>query len=176
MPFGIDDALMLASVGSSLFSAFGSGSHSQNTSQNWAMQAQDMQLAQQQNAMRQQQMNLDAERRKRDIIRNAQVATAKAENSAANSGALNSSGIEGARGGISGQAGVNYLGVAQNQEIGNKMFALDNQRAMLGFYQSQYQNKLNQNNMFDYAGAAGSFFNKDNRDSLSSLYTYFKSL
>lgn len=172
----ISIGMAAVSVGSSLFSMFGSNSHNENTSQNWMMQAQDMQLAQQQNAVRQQQMNLDSDRRKRDIIRNAQVATAKAENAAANGGALNSSGIEGARAGISGQAGVNYLGVSQNQEIGNTMFALDNQRAMLNFQQSQYQNKRSQNNMYDYAGAFGSVMTKDNRESLSNMFTYLKSL
>lgn len=175
--FGIDDALMAASVGGSLVSGFSSlFGKRQDNSQNYQLQAQDMMLATQQNALRQNQMNLDAQRRKRDIIRQAQAATAMAENSAANSGALNSSSMEGARAGISGQAGVNFLGVSQNQQIGNDMFALDNTRAMVGFQMSQNQNRQNRTNLGDIGGIAGSFLNKDNRNSISSLYSYFKGL
>jgi predicted DNA repair protein MutK len=87
---------------------------------------------------RQQQMNLDAMRRKRDIIRQAQIAQSTAQATATSQGAGESSGIAGAMGGISGMAGVNSLGVSQNQELGNKMFDINrekldvfNQSAML---------------------------------------------
>lgn len=148
------------SVGSSLFGLFGSKKSGQVNPQ---MAAMYNQLSLQNNQLEQTRMNLDAERRKRDIIRNAQVATAKAENSAANSGALNSSGIEGARAGISGQAGVNYLGVSQNQEIGNQMFANKNMQGMLD-YQMQGQKAQSPN-----YGAMGAEFFSNNADEISRL-------
>lgn len=72
---------------------------------------------------RQQQMNLDATRKKREIIRQAQVARAQAVSTANAQGAGDSSALMGAEGAISGQSGVNYLGVSQNQQIGNDIFA-----------------------------------------------------
>lgn len=169
-----------ASVGSGLYSLFGGGSNQPNyqaQAAQFALQQQDMNLAMVQNAQRQKQMNLDANRRKRDIIRQAQVATANAEAAAAGSGALNSSGVEGARATISGQAGVNYLGVSQNQEIGNTMFALDNMRAQNQFQQSQLQAmQQSRTPRTDYGSAVGSFFNADNRNSINSVYTYLRSL
>lgn len=161
------------SLGSSLFSAFGG---SKSSKPNPQMQMMEMLLAARQNALRQQQMNLDAQRRKRDIIRSAQVATANAEAAAAGGGALNSSGIEGARAGISGQAGTNILGVSQNLEIGNQMFALDNQRALTGFMKSQQEGAASKTGFGDYASAAGGFLSKDNKESISSIYSYLKSI
>lgn len=161
------------SVGSSLFSAFGGGRSSKPNSQ---MQMMEMLLAGRQNALRQQQMHLDAQRRKRDIIRAAQIATANAEAAAAGSGALNSSGVEGARASISGQAGTNILSVSQNQEIGDQMFALDNQRALLGYMKSQQEGAQSKTGIGDYASAAGSFFNKNNRDDIHSIFSYLKSI
>lgn len=161
------------SVGSSLFSAFGG---SKSSKPNPQMQMMEMLLAARQNALRQQQMNLDAQRRKRDIIRSAQVATANAEAAANASGAGVSSGVEGATASISGRAGTNLLGVNQNLEIGNQMFALDNQRAMLGFMKSQQEGAQNKTGIGDYASAAGSFFNKNNRDDIHSIFSYLKSI
>lgn len=119
------------------------------------------------NELRRQQMNLDANRRKRDIIRQSQVATANAEAAAANSGALNSSGIEGARGSISGQAGVNFLGVSQNQEIGNKMFNYENQRLKVKF--DAKQSRRNGPQVGDILSMAGQFFSGDVGSRLAKL-------
>lgn len=160
------------SVGSSLFSAFG-GSKSYKPDPQTQMM--EMLLAGKQNALRQQQMNLDAQRRKRDIIRAAQVATANSEAAAAGGGALNSSGVEGARASISGQAGTNILGVSQNLDIGNQMFALDNQKALLGYMKSQQEGAANKTGIGDYASAAGSLF-KNNKDDIHSIFSYLKSI
>lgn len=148
------------SVGSSVFGLFGSKNSGQVNPQ---MAAMTNMLSMQNNELEQRRMNLDAERRKRDIIRNAQVATAKAENAAANSGAINSSGIEGARAGISGQMGVNYLGVSQNQEIGNTLYGNKRTQGLLD-YQMQGQRGQTQN-----YGAMGAEFLTNNSDSLSRL-------
>lgn len=87
--------------------------------------AQKQMIAAQQRAEQQRelQMNLDATRKKREVIRQAQVARANALSTGAAQGAGESSSLEGAFGGISGQSGVNMLGISQNQEIGGKIFA-----------------------------------------------------
>lgn len=89
------------------------------------VKAQKQLVAAQQSAenSRQQQMNLDATRKKREIIRQAQVARAAAVSTANAQGAGDTSALAGAEGAISGQSGVNYLGVAQNQQIGNDIFS-----------------------------------------------------
>lgn len=116
--------------------------------------------AMQQNQLRQQQMNLDATRRRREVIRSAQVATANAEAVAFANGGGNSSSLEGARGAIAGQQGVNIQGIEQNREIGNDMFALDNQRGQYLWNrseaQAQYQGQQAfKNTLFKEAGAIG---------------------
>ena len=80
------------------------------------------------NAVRQQQMNIDATRRRRDVIRQAQVAGANATAVAYNQGAGNSSALTGALGQIAGQEGVNIQGIEQNRQLGNEMFALNTMR------------------------------------------------
>jgi hypothetical protein len=154
-------------AGSSILGSLFGSQNNANTNQSWLSQANAL-LDMQQNSLRQRQMNLDAERRKRDIIRSAQVATAKAENSAANSGAINSSGIEGARAGISGQAGVNYLGVSQNQEIGNQMFGLANQQAQMGMM-AGYQRASQRTNMWDILNAGSFAFQGQNGEQLGKV-------
>lgn len=77
------------------------------------------------NALRKQQMELDATRRQREIVRQSiaarsaslAVATAQGGNT------TGSSALMGAYGGISGRTGVNTLGVTQNLEIGRGLFA-----------------------------------------------------
>lgn len=78
----------------------------------------------------QQQMNLDASRRQREIIRNSVVARSQALSAETNAGAAGPGGstVGGVEGNISGQTGVNLLGVTQNQEAGNSIF---------GFHQQQ---------------------------------------
>lgn len=95
-------------------------------------------LAQQQEleAQRQKQMELDAERRRNQMIRQAVAARAASTSLIGNAGALGpgSSAMGGAMGGISGQSGVNQLGVNQNEEIGQTMFGLN--AGILGSYRS----------------------------------------
>lgn len=119
------------------------------------------------NELRRKQMNLDANRRKRDIIRQSQIATANAEAAASNSGALRSSGVEGARASISGQSGVNFLGVSQNQEIGNIMFNYENQRLKVKFDAKQSRKTGPQ--VGDILGMAGKFFSGDAGSRLAKL-------
>lgn len=70
------------------------------------------------------QMNLDAARRQREIIRNSITARSQALSAETNAGAAGpgNSVTGGIEGNIAGQTGVNLLGVTQNQEAGNKIF------------------------------------------------------
>lgn len=159
----------LTAIGSAS-SIFGGlfGSH-KNNNQNfsWFSMANAM-IDQQANTLRQQQMNIDATRRKRDIIRQAQVATANAENAAANQGALNSSGVEGGRAGITGQMATNLQGVEWNQEIGNEMFGLENQRSTMGMIAGA-QKASQRTNFWDMFSTFGGGLNGKNIEQASKL-------
>ena len=124
-----------ASAGSTLSGLFGGGGGGGGGMYNMLLAMNAMQ----QNAQRQQQMNLDATRRRRDVIRSAQVATANAEAVAFSNGGGNSSALEGAGASISGQEDVNIQGIEQNREIGNNLFALDNQRGQYLWNRSEQQ-------------------------------------
>jgi hypothetical protein len=67
-------------------------------------------------------MNLDAFRKQKAMIREAQLAQATALSTAGAQGAESGSGLQGAYGGIWGQTQSNMQGVEQNREIGNRMF------------------------------------------------------
>ena len=145
-----------ASAGSALSGLFGGGGGGGGGMYNMLLAMNAMQ----QNAQRQQQMNLDATRRRRDVIRSAQVATANAEAVAFSNGGGNSSALEGARASISGQEDVNIQGIEQNREIGNNLFALDNQRGQYLWNRSEAQaqyagQQAFKNTLFKEAGAIG---------------------
>lgn len=89
---------------------------------------------QQLEAKRQQQMELDAARRKRELVRNQIAARSAAVATATSQGASaeGSSALPGAYGSISGRTNVNELGVNQNLELGQQTFALN--EGILGSY------------------------------------------
>lgn len=91
---------------------------------------------------RQLQMNLDASRRKREIIRQSVAARSQtlAVTTAQGAAGAGGSSLAGAYGSIAGRTGVNWLGVDQNQQIGNSIFAA---------HQDQF-------NAYSRAAAAGS--------------------
>lgn len=72
---------------------------------------------------RMQAMELDARRQRMENLRQAQRARAMGTIAATSQGALFSTGLQGGRGQISGQTGVNALGIQQNLEIGRNIFA-----------------------------------------------------
>src|SRR3990167_1938087 len=72
---------------------------------------------------RKKQMELDAIRRSREVIRQQQRARAAAITNATSQGAQFGSGIPGGYGQIGGQTGVNLLGIGQNLQIGRDIFA-----------------------------------------------------
>lgn len=81
----------------------------------------------QQNAVRKQQVQLDYNRASMQGLRQSQMARSMAINSATGQGAQFGSGLQGGLAGISGQAGVNQLGLNQNLDLSNQMFGLSDQ-------------------------------------------------
>lgn len=104
--------------------------------QNAAAQQQALAAQQQATALQQQQMNLDATRRKREIIRQGVAArsAALAQTTAQGANGAGGSSLAGAYGSIAGRTGTNYEGVDQNQQIGNGIFAAH--QSQLQAYQS----------------------------------------
>ena len=78
---------------------------------------------------RERQTNLDASRRRRDIIRRGIIARAQSQAIATAQGASFGSGPAGAQASITSQTGANVLAVNQNQEIGGNIFAANRQAA-----------------------------------------------
>lgn len=85
-------------------------------------------LQKQQEAQRRKIVELDAVRKKREMIRQAIAARSLGLTRATNQGAAGegSSALAGVYGGVSGRTGVNMLGVNQNLEVGRTMFGLSN--------------------------------------------------
>lgn len=81
----------------------------------------------QQDNVRRQAMELSAHRNLLQNVRTQQVARSMALNNATNQGAQFGSGLQGGIGAISGQSGVNQLGITQNLGFGEQMFDLNSQ-------------------------------------------------
>jgi hypothetical protein len=128
---GIETGIAAVGLGMSAASAgisfFGSKKQSD-------AQQQQLLIQQQQEALRKQQMKLDATRRQREIIRQGirERAYALAATTNQGAGGAGGSALPGAYGQVSGQQNVNALGVAQNLQIGKKMFGTNQQ--MLSAY------------------------------------------
>lgn len=80
---------------------------------------------QQQNALRQQAMELDAHRKQIQVMRDAQKARSTALSNATAQGAGLGSGLQGGYGQIGGDAESNSLGINQGVQLGRENFALD---------------------------------------------------
>lgn len=129
---GIETGIMLAVGIGSAVSAGGAYMNYQGQRKQAAAQEQAIALQQQIEEQRQKQLNLDATRRKREIIRQSIAARAQALATVAAQNAQSGTALPSAYAGISGRSNVNLLGVEQNQEIGNSMFGLN--RGLLGAY------------------------------------------
>lgn len=77
------------------------------------------------NNVKQQQMNLSANRQQMETFRNVQRARAQGLNAAVQGGAQFGSGLQGGQAQASDQGGYNNLGVRQNQQFGNQIFGID---------------------------------------------------
>jgi hypothetical protein len=101
---------------------YGMAQQKKASEQQAAYQSQAIDAQKRAEASRKQAMDLDANRRRREMVRNQIAANAQAQTVATNQGAGLGSGLPGAYGGISGRSGVNELGVNQNQQIGGEIF------------------------------------------------------
>ena len=89
-------------------------------------------IAKKQEKLRKRQMNLEAQRRQRDIIREGIRARATASLTLPLRGAAEGSGLQGGYGQITGAMNRNILALGQDQAIGNKMFKRSAQYADYG--------------------------------------------
>lgn len=121
---------IIAAIGLGLTAA-GLATQMYGMSQTAATQKKMSQEAKNQEAIRQQQMSLESMRRKREIIRNSQVASAQATASANAQGAGESSGLASALSTVSSRAAGATLATSQNEELGNSMFASNSRMASL---------------------------------------------
>jgi len=87
--------------------------------------------------VREQQMQLDARRRQLELIRNAQRTRSASLAVATAQGAQFGSGLQGGYAQTSGMTGYNMLGVEQNLQFGERMFAINRDMAQ---YQMAYAN------------------------------------
>lgn len=106
-----------------------------------AAQQQIAQLEIQADAQRRQAMELDSSRKSMEVLRNSQRARAISETSAVSSGSQFGSGFAGAQGQISGQSGVNLLGIAQNTKIGENLFDISSQVSQQRMNIAQYSSE-----------------------------------
>lgn len=105
--------------------AVGAGVSYYGATQQAAAQGEALALQKQQDALRNKQMNLDAMRRQREIVRQSVAARSVALSNSTAQNAQGGSGLQGGYGQISGRTNVNALGISQNQDIGNQMFGLN---------------------------------------------------
>ena len=89
-------------------------------------------VAEKQEKMRKRQMNLEAARRQRDIIREGIRARAVATSNATAQGAGEGSGLQGGLAQVTSNTTRNLSAVRQDQQIGNKMFNLAGNYAQWG--------------------------------------------
>lgn len=88
---------------------------------------------------RQQAMELDAQRRMRENVRNMQRAHSTALSNATSQNAQFGSGLPGGYGQISGYGGTEQLGISQNLQIGENLFGINQQINMYKMAISGYQ-------------------------------------
>lgn len=112
----------LIGIGTSLFGISGARSASNQMS---ATENSILDQEESENRLRQQAMNLSADRQKTQNIRNTQIAAALGKANAVGQGAQFGSGVAGGQGQAAAQGAWNNLGVGQNQLLGNKIFGVD---------------------------------------------------
>jgi hypothetical protein len=127
-----------ASVATQLF---GASKSSAGASQYYQDQKNVAALEMQQDQQRRMAMELDANRKSMEVLRNSQRARSMALSNATSSGSQYGSGLQGGYGQISGSTNTNQLGISQNLAIGEKEFdisgQIDQQRMAMADAQSQ---------------------------------------
>lgn len=111
-----------ASIGMQIFGTMGASSGAKDKANAEKQIAAD---EMQQDQVRRSGMELDANRKSMEQLRNTQRMRAMATNNAVNQGAQFGSGLQGGLAGISGQSTTNQLGISQNLSLGEHMFDLN---------------------------------------------------
>lgn len=114
-----------AVVGAGL-SLYGSMSKAAAAEKYEEAQKRKIEIQQQINEQRRQAMELDANRKQLEVIRNTQRVRAAGLQAATNQGAQFGSGYAGGQAQAQAQGGFNLLGINQNLSIGRNVFALNN--------------------------------------------------
>lgn len=115
-------------VGGLALSAFGSGSSMFGASKASALSQQEMQLQEQQNGVRQNQMQISNNRQQMEVLRNTQRQRSMALSTGVNqTGATTGSGTQGGMSEVSSEGNTGLSGLQSSLELGNQMFSLDNQ-------------------------------------------------
>jgi len=152
-------------------SAAGVGTQMYAMSQQAKVQKEMAEKQKEAEALRQQQMNLESMRRKREMIRSAQASSAMAVASATNQGGGESSGLAGALSTVSGRSGNSLLATSQNEELGNKMFGINSQMATLQGERAGYEGMAG---MGSGLSSLGGMMVK-NQQEIHKIGTYFTS-
>jgi len=120
MPTGLIIGLAVAGIGLS-----GASAYQQSKAAEKQSEAQQQMIAEQQKqeAIRQRAMELDAQRKQTENLRQVQRARALAVSTATNQGANLGSGLQGGLAQVSGQGNWNALGIQQGLGFGQEMFA-----------------------------------------------------
>lgn len=121
----MDPFSLMMGASSIAMQAFGAFGQSSAASKKADAEKQIAASEMQQDKLRRTGMELDANRKSMENLRNMQRMRAMATNSAVSQGAQFGSGLQGGLAGISGQGGVNQLGINQNLELGEGMFDLN---------------------------------------------------
>lgn len=117
-------------------------------------QQQEVQLQQQQEAVRMQYMETDAKRKNLQILRTQQQANALATNNAVTQGAQFGSGLQGGLGQISGQSNTNAQGVNLALMQGRQMFGLNSQISQTKLGQLAGQQQMSEGAGLQSAGGS----------------------
>lgn len=120
----VSAAIVGAGLAAQAYSAYGSAQSGKAQSQ---AQMNIAGLEMQADKQRRIGMELGARRQSMEVLRNNQRARSLALNNATGQGAQFGSGLQGGYGQISGQSGVNLLGINQNLQLGENMFDINSQ-------------------------------------------------
>src|ERR1041384_4701100 len=119
---GVQAAGMAIGLGLQIF---GGAKQAQIASQEAGVKQQIAGYEIQADQQRRRQMELDAQRKQMEVLRNAQRARALGLQAATSQGASLGSGLQGGYGQISGAANTNLLGIGQNLQIGENLFDIN---------------------------------------------------
>ncbi len=139
-------------IGGLALSAFSQYEQSQAQNKVYQSDVQTAQLEMQVNAQRQQQMHLNSQRQSIENLRNVQKTQAQGLAAATQGGAQFGSGLAGGRSQEAAQGAWTSEALSQNLQIGDQMFALDNQIDQQKINKANAESQANQSSGFGAFG------------------------